>query len=73
MYAVSIEKGKCSHNLNACLYTYVEPVILLLCMPRSSLIEHANSMHWHTSMLMQSIIHTAIEKGKVYTRVQFIM
>ena len=65
MYAVSIEKGNYSHYLNACLYTYVEPVILSLCtprrMPRSLLIEHASSMHQHTSVLVQSITHTAIE------------
>ena len=57
-YAVSIENSY-SHYLNACLYTTHN--FLLLCTPRSPLIEHASSMDRHTNVLMQSIMHTAME------------
>ena len=59
MYVVSIESSY-SHCLNACLYM-TRNSFLLLCMPRSPPIEHASSLHWRTSVPMQSIMHTAME------------
>ena len=56
LYAVSIESSYvriATHNsfiMHAKVHVY-----------RSSPIEHTSSMHWHTSMLVLSIMHTAIE------------
>ena len=54
------------------IHMYVEPIIPLLYTPRrtprSLPIEHANSMHRHTSVLVQGLMHMAIENiSSAYT------
>ena len=66
-YAVSVESSY-SHCLNACLYMTRNYFIIMHPRCRSSPIEHASSMHWHTSVLMQSLMHSAMEStSSAYT------
>ena len=67
-----LKVATCSHYLNACFYMIHNYACQDERLERKLLIEHASSMHWYTSVLVQRIMHTTIENTSSaygYTRI----